>query len=477
MDSMYSLDNCLNNSLYNENDSENSSTIAAISTPIAPGGIGVIRVSGQSARDICDKVFRSVSGKKLCDIGGYQALYGGVYSVGGEKLDECVALNFVAPKSFTGENTVELSCHGGLFILRKVLEALYHYGARPAEAGEFTKRAFLNGKMDLAQAESVMDLINASSSQSARAALSVKEGALSKKVGKITESLIDLGSHLAAWADYPDDDIPQVDDEMLSERLGFAEKELKNLIDSFDAGRIIRQGVSTVIVGKPNAGKSTLMNLLSGCERSIVTSIAGTTRDVVEESVMLGDIPLRLADTAGIRDTDNPVEKIGVEIAKNRLKSAELIFAVFDSSVPLTSEDIGLIEEIKGIPCVAVINKSDLESKIDMSYIENEFDNIVYISALNGEGINELISAVEKLFGTGGVDFTSGVLYSERQKNDALKAYEAVKEAKSAFENGFTLDAVTVSCEGAVSALLELTGQRASEEIVASVFEKFCVGK
>lgn len=221
---------------------------------------------------------------------------------------------------------------------------------------------------------------------------------------------------MAAWADYPDDDIPQVDDEMLSERLGFAEKELKNLIDSFDAGRIIRQGVSTVIVGKPNAGKSTLMNLLSGCERSIVTSIAGTTRDVVEESVMLGDIPLRLADTAGIRDTDNPVEKIGVEIAKSRLKSAELIFAVFDSSVPLTSEDIGLIEEIKGIPCVAVINKSDLESKIDMSYIKNEFDNIVYISALNGEGINELISAVEKLFGTGGVDFTSGVLYSERQR-------------------------------------------------------------
>ena len=466
----------LNDNL-NDNLNNNGDTIAAISTPLAPGGIGVIRVSGSSAREIADKVFKSVGGKKLTQIDGYTALYGGVYSESGEKLDECVALNFIAPKSFTGEDTVELSCHGGVYILRKVLEALYAFGARPAQAGEFTKRAFLNGKMDLAQAESVMDLISAQSMQSARAALSVKDGALSKKVGKITEALVDLGAHLSAWADYPDDDIPQVDDEMLRERLSFAESELKKLIDSFDAGKILRQGVNTVIAGKPNAGKSTLMNLLSGCERSIVTSIAGTTRDVVEESVMLGDVPLRLADTAGLRDTDNEVEKIGVQIAKNRLKSAELVFAVFDSSVPLTEDDFELIDAIKDIPSVAVINKTDLDSKIDIKYIEQKFENIVYISALSGEGIDDLKNAVDKIFGTGKVDFTSGVLYSERQKNDALKAYEAVKEAKEAFEYGFTLDAVTVSCEAAVSALLELTGQRASEEIVAQVFEKFCVGK
>ncbi|MDO4459685.1 MAG: tRNA uridine-5-carboxymethylaminomethyl(34) synthesis GTPase MnmE [Clostridia bacterium] len=454
-----------------------SDSIAAISTPLAPGGLGVIRVSGEHAAEISDKVFKSVSGRSLAELEGYHALFGFVYDEKGEKLDECVALRFRAPHSYTGENTVELSCHGGVYILKKVLEALYKAGARPADNGEFTKRAFLNGKLDLAQAESVMDIISARSSSAARAALSVKDGALSKSIGKITEELIDLGSHLSAWADYPDDDIPQVDDDMLSSRLMNAKTVLEKLINGFDAGRIIKEGINTAIVGKPNAGKSTLMNLLSGCERSIVTSFAGTTRDIVEENIMLGNIPLRLADTAGIRETDNPVEKIGVDLARNRLKSSELVFAVFDSSLPLTDEDYELTEAVKDIPNVAVVNKSDLETRVDMDYIRANFKNIVFISALSGEGTKELTEAVEGILGTGNIDFSAGVLYTERQKNDAVRALDCINEAYDAFMMGFTLDAVTVSCEGAVSALLELTGQRASEEIVAQVFEKFCVGK
>lgn len=452
-------------------------TIAAISTPMAPGGIGVIRISGSDAQVIADRVFTAFNGKKLQDIEGYRALYGKVCDAKGDKIDECVALNFRAPKSFTGENVVELSCHGGIYVMRRVLSEIYAAGARPAQAGEFTKRAFLNGKMDLAQAESVMDIISAQGEQAAKAAMTVKDGVLSEKIGKITDDIVDLCSHLAAWADYPDDDIPQVDDEMLKSRLGNAKVQLEKLLSTFDTGKIFRSGVNTVIAGKPNAGKSTLMNLLAGCERSIVTSHAGTTRDVVEETIMLGDIPLRLADTAGIRTTDDPVEKIGVDLARERIKSAQLVMAVFDSSADLTEDDISLIEDIKSIPSIAIVNKTDLEAKMDIDYIKSKFSNVVFISAISGEGIEELKAAAEKVLKTENFDTSNGVLYTERQRDDAQKALDCINEAISAFESEYTLDAVTVSSEGAVSYLLELTGKRVSEAVVDSVFEKFCVGK
>lgn len=454
-----------------------SNTIAAIATPIATGGIGMIRISGSDAQLIADKVFISHGGKKLGDIDGYRALYGYVCDSTGAKTDECVALNFLAPKSFTGENVVELSCHGGIFIMKKILSAVYSAGARPAQPGEFTKRAFLNGKMDLAQAESVMDIISAQGEQSARAALSVKDGVLSGKISAISDALINLSAHLAAWADYPDDDIPQVDDDMLKSRMNSAKNELTKLLETFNSGRVYREGVNTVIAGKPNAGKSTLMNLLAGCERSIVTSYAGTTRDVVEESIMLGDIPLRLADTAGIRETDDPVEMIGVDLARQRVKSAQLVLAVFDSSGSLTADDLQLIEDIKGIPAIAVINKTDLQPCIDIDFIINNFENIVFISAISGKGVEELAAAAENVLKLGNFDASTGVLYSERQRDDVRKALECVEEAIEAFNFGYTLDAVTVSIDSAVSALLELTGKRVSETVVDSVFEKFCVGK
>lgn len=463
-------------SIMNENSgSLFSAVIAAVSTPLGSGGIGVIRISGPKAQAVADKVFRGK--KKIGDLAPYQAVFGAVYDSAGMKLDECVALNFVAPNSFTGENVVELSCHGGQYILKRVLEALFAAGARPADAGEFTKRAFLNGKLDLTQAESVMELICATGERAREAALAAKDGALSKGILGITEALVAVGAELSAWADYPDDDIPQVDEKLLKTKLEEAGTKLADLLLRFETGRLFRDGVNTVIAGRPNAGKSTLMNLLSGCERSIVTEIAGTTRDIVEERVMLGDIPLILADTAGLRQTEDPVERIGVRMAKDRLSSAELILAVFDASVPLNGEDHLLLSSLTGRPAIAVINKSDLPPEIDVALIQKSVPWVVEISALRGYGLEELKEAVQKLLKTD--SFVSGTtnLCTQRQRESVRQAESAVSGAYSALTGGFTLDAVTVEVEQAIAALLELTGQRVSEAVIDSVFSRFCVGK
>lgn len=453
-----------------------SNTIAAISTAQGAGGIGVIRISGEKAKAVADKVFHSAGGKKLSEMKGYTALYGKV-AEGGEAIDEAVALVFCAPHSYTGEDVVELSCHGGMYLCRRVLHAVLRAGARAAEPGEFTRRAFLNGKMDLAEAESVMDLIGAKGRQAARVALAGREGALSGRIKTVKEALVSSAAHLSAWADYPEEDIPQVDAVLLKTQLQTAKKELLALLHTYGAGKAVREGVDTVIAGRPNVGKSALMNLLSGCERSIVTDIPGTTRDVVEETVLLGDVALRLSDTAGIRETIDPVERIGVGRAKQRLLSAELVLAVFDASQPLTEDDKGLIQSIGEAPAVAVVNKTDLESKIDVEYIQKFIKHIVYISALKGEGLNQLTETVSALLHTDRIDPAAGVLSSERQYAAVREAVECIEEAVSALELGFTLDAVTVSIEGAVNSLCELTGERASEAVVHSVFSRFCVGK
>jgi tRNA modification GTPase len=454
----------------------NSSTIAAISTPQAPGGIGIVRISGPDAHEIAQKVFAAKSGKTFDSISGYQALYGRVHD-GQEDIDEAIALNYRAPASFTGEDVVELSCHGGLYLLRHVLKAVFEAGAKPAAAGEFTRRAFLNYKIGLTEAESIMQLISAQGEQAAKAALAGHDGALEKKIIKIRELLIETAAHLSAWADYPEDDIPQVNTESLEGTLLTAKAEVERLLSQFDAGRAIREGVNTVIAGRPNVGKSTLMNLLSGCERSIVTEYAGTTRDVVEDTVIFGDIPLHLADTAGIRFTDDPVERIGVSRAREKVKAAQLVFAVFDSSQKLNEEDKELISVIEDSPAIAVINKSDLPTLIDNKYINENFKHVVYISALSGEGLQELKDNVAELMQTAQLNPADGILFTERQRDAARNAGECITEALLAVEHGITLDAVTVSIEGAISALLELTGERATEAIVDSVFSHFCVGK
>lgn len=451
-------------------------TIAAVSTPNGAGGMGVIRISGEDALAVAQRVFVSVSGKNITEMKGYTASFGKVVD-DTEIIDEAVALVFRAPHSYTGEDVVEISCHGGQYVTKKVLRTILAHGAEPAGAGEFTKRAFLNGKLGLTEAEAVMDIISANGEQAARAALGVKEGRLRKRIDSVRERLVAQAAHLSAWADYPEDEIPEVDENELRDELEICIGELSKLLNDYDAGRTIREGVDTVIAGKPNVGKSTLMNLLSGCERSIVTNIPGTTRDIIEETVMLGDVPLRLSDTAGIRSTDDPVESIGVQRARDRLLSAGLVFAVFDSSVPLDDDDRELIDLLTGAPAVAVINKTDLEGRIDDGFIRDKIPHIVYISAKTGNGYDELERQVSEIVGTVGLDASQGILANERQKLDAQKALDSLNEAVSALDCGITLDAVTVIIEDAINSLLELTGERAHEAVVDKVFSRFCVGK
>lgn len=452
------------------------STIAAISTAQGQGGIGVIRVSGEQAFTIVDKIFKSVSGKKIMDIKGYTALFGHIYN-NEEVLDEAVVLKYVAPKSFTGENVVEISCHGGMYITKEVLNAVIMAGASLAEPGEFTKRAYLNGKMDLTEAESVMDIISAKSKSAARAALFVKNGALFKKSQQVKQLLLDKAAHLSAWADYPEEDIPEVSEDSIMEAIEESISILEKLLSTYDMGQVVKEGIDTVIAGRPNAGKSTLMNLLVGREKSIVTNIAGTTRDVVEDTVLVGNVMLKLSDTAGIRDTDNEIEKIGVQKTFDKINGAGLVIALFDNNEELNSEDIDLINKIKDMRCIAVINKIDLEDKVDKKYITDNIDNVVYISAKQQDNIDELKNMIEKIAGTEDFDPSAGIIANERQRNAIRNAVNSLYEAKESLAMGMTMDAITVSLQETIDYLLELTGEKAGEEIVDSVFHNFCVGK
>ena len=455
---------------------DQNTTIAAISTAQGEGGIGVIRISGERAIEIADAVFKNINGKKLADMKGYTAAYGSILYEN-EKLDEAVALVFRAPHSYTGENVVELSCHGGIYITRQVLRAVLEAGAKPAEAGEFTKRAFLNGKLDLTEAEAVMDIISAKSRSAARSALSVKDGALRRKINSVKDDLLSIAAHLSAWADYPEEDIAEVTDEMIFDSCDKAIAALSHLLDTYDMGQAVKQGIDTVIAGRPNVGKSTLMNLLSGYEKSIVTDIPGTTRDVVEDTVLVGNVLLRLSDTAGLRDTDDKVEKIGVDRAKKRLEQCGLLLAVFDNSRELDDDDMQLLETAAQVPTIAIINKTDLENQLDITVIESKVKNIITISAARGEGREAIVEAVEKIAGTDRLNPSEGILSNERQRANVRNALASVREAKAALEIGMTYDAVTVSLEDAISELLEMTGERTSDEIIDRVFHNFCVGK
>lgn len=452
------------------------STVAAISTGMAPGGIGVVRISGEKAVETAQKVFSSFSGKKLSEIGGYHALYGRARDEKGD-IDNVIALVFKAPKSYTGEDVVEISCHGGLYVTNRVLKAVLRAGAEPAGPGEFTKRAFLNGKTDLSAAESVMNMISAQGEQAEKIALSVMEGRLFKQIKEISDSLLYDMALLSAWVDYPYEEIEELSGENLSAHVKNGIEKLDALIKGFDKGQIILEGVDTAIVGRPNVGKSTLMNLLSGTEKSIVTEIAGTTRDIVEDTVNLGSVTLRLADTAGMRSTEDTVESIGVERAVKRLESAGLVLAVFDSSRPLNDEDRRLIGLCRGKKAIAVINKTDLDGNYLFDEISENFAKTVFISAKTGEGRQQLEEAVGSVLGTADFDCTGAALVNERQRDCCKKALDALADAQTAVETGMTMDAVTVCLDSAVENLMTLTGERATDMVVNEIFSKFCVGK
>ena len=452
------------------------STIAAISTGRAPGGIGVVRISGEDAIKIGDKIFSSFGGKKLCEIDGYSALYGKAHDKDSD-IDTVVALLFRAPKSYTGEDVVEISCHGGLFVTDKVLKAAFESGAIPAEAGEFTKRAFLNGKMDLTSAESVMNVISAQGEQAEKIALGVLEGRLFKEIKGITDKLVYDLALLSAWVDYPYEEIEDLSANNLGEHIEYSKKSLEKLIKDFGTGQIIIEGVDTAIVGCPNVGKSTLMNLLSGTEKSIVTEIAGTTRDIVEDTVNVGGITLRLADTAGVRETDDLVESIGVDRAVKRLEKAELVLAVFDASRELNDSDRRLIDLCKGKKAIGIVNKTDLDKNYLNDEIENNFSQTVFISAKKGTGKEDLAKAVEELLGTADFDTSAVAVVNERQCECCKKALEALYDAENALSLGLTMDAVTVCLDSAIENLMVLTGEKATELVVNEIFAQFCVGK
>lgn len=451
-------------------------TIAAVATGNAAGGIGVIRISGDKAIEIASKVFAPCDNSSLTQLAGYRAKFGNIIC-NGEAADNAVALVFRAPKSYTGEDVVELSVHGGLYIVQKTLEAVFEAGAEPAEAGEFTKRAFLNGKMDLTQAESVADFISAQGDAAAKASFNLLQGALSKRISTVLESLVDSSALMAAWVDYPDEEIPELESETLEKTLEEAQKSLGTLIKNYENGQTITQGVDTAIVGKPNAGKSTLMNLLVGRDKSIVTDIAGTTRDVVEDCVRLGNLVLHLSDTAGIRESDDVVEAIGIRRAKEKIDSAALVIAVFDSSTPLDENDRQIIEKCKGKKAVAVINKIDLDETVTIPEIENAFNKTVYISAKNDSSLDTLENAVSELLGVSEFDSSAPILANIRQKNCCKAALFSIEEALFALQSGLTYDAVNVMIDSAVDSLLELTGKKATVEVVNNIFSKFCVGK
>lgn len=451
------------------------STIAAIATPDAPGGISVIRISGNDAFVISDRIFRSFAGKSVQDMEGYTCAYGNIVDAD-EVVDDVVLTVFRAPKSYTGENVAEISCHGGRYITRKILRLILKNGAEPAGAGEFTKRAFLNGKMSLTQAEAVMDVISSAGETELRYANALKDGAVFRRINGLKNDLVKILADLAAWADFPEEDVPEVRPEVLLAELEELSQKFAKLAATYDSGRIIRDGINTVIVGRPNAGKSTLMNCLSGFQRSIVTDIEGTTRDVIEESIKLGDFTLRLSDTAGIRSTDDVIENMGVEIAFSRMKEADLIFAVFDSSRELSDEDKRIISNIDLSKSVAIINKIDADSKIDRDYIYSIFKYVAEISAKNEDGIEKIEKILEEMFEHNDKP-ENGFIANERQKNCLERAAEYVNEAKTALESGVLLDGITVLLDSASEKLMELTGEKVSEAVVDDVFSRFCVGK
>ena len=453
-----------------------SDTIAAIATARAPSAIGILRLTGEDTAAILDKVFRP-KGLPMSARNTRAMVLGDVLDRTGQVIDNGLAVLMRAPNSYTGEDCAEIHCHGSPLVLQEVLLALFAAGARQARGGEFTQRAFLNGRMDLIQAESVADLIDAETAEAARNAAGQLHGAISRGVEEIYDGLMDITSRFYAVVDYPDEDIEDLQRETMVETLDKAEKKLSSLLATFDRGQILKQGVPTVILGKPNAGKSSLLNALLGYDRAIVTDVAGTTRDTVEEKVRCGSILLRLCDTAGIRETEDTVERIGVQRSRDAAQRASLALLVLDASSPLTEEDEESIALAQRAPQhLVVLNKSDLPCCVDKAGLKERFGGLLEICAKSGEGVDVLADAIEALYPAGTAS-VGEVLTNARQADAVQRALVAVTAAKEALEMGMTGDAVLTDAEGALEALGELSGKSIREDLVATIFSRFCVGK
>lgn len=451
--------------------------IAAISTSLEPAAIGIVRLSGEGCIELASRVFEPAGGIPLNGAPERKMLYGSVRDLSGAVIDRGLAFVSRAPASYTGEDCAELHCHGSPVVLSEVMTALLQLGARPAEAGEFTKRAFLNGRMDLTEAEAVVDIIEAETAEAAKNAAAQLEGAIYRKTGAIYSGLIDMIAHFQAVIDYPDEEIEPLTAMEMRQTLNSAAFELKRLTDSFERGRFLKNGLPAAIIGSPNCGKSTLLNALLGYERAIVTELAGTTRDTIEECVRLGGVLLRLADTAGIRGSDDRVEALGVERSIRAAAGAKLVLLVFDGSRPLEESDRSAIEAAKSAEhVIALINKCDLPRGLEPDELRQMFETVIEISATEQTNFDKLEAAVSALFGDKAAP-GGEVLTNLRQKEAVSRAYEAVSAAAEALREGVTPDAVLSDAELALAALGELLGKNVSEDIINDIFSRFCVGK
>ncbi len=458
-------------------------TIAAISTARGKGGVALLRISGPDAVLICEKMFLPQSGKKLSEYAPRTAIFGSIYAPDdrGEwhEIDNGLATVFRAPASFTGEDTVEICCHGGILLTQTVLTACIAAGARAAEAGEFTRRAFLNGKMGLSAAEALGDLLEAQTREQLTLAHAGTDGRVERKCREIYDALCAVLSSVYAKIDYPDEDLAEMSREEMEASLAECSTRIEKLLDTYRTGHAIAEGIPTVICGKPNVGKSSLYNLIVGRDAAIVTDVEGTTRDILTETAALGRVTLRLFDTAGLHETDDVVEKIGIDRARKALEDAELILTVFDGSVAPDAEDKALTESLSNTDAtvIAVVNKSDL-GVVEKEFYTSHFAHAVTLSAKGGKGIEELSALVESCFINGELDTqTDTVLTNARQKGAALTALEAIKRAREGLAYGLPVELCCSDCEAAMQAIAELDGRAVSEDIVSHIFSHFCVGK
>ena len=457
--------------------------IAAVATGSAVTAIGIVRVSGEGCAALCERVFRAANGKPLADQPPRSMVFGEMLDREGRVIDQGLAVRFPGPGSYTGEESAEFHCHGSPVVLRELLSALFAAGARQAGPGEFTKRAFLNGRMDLTEAEAVIDLIDAETAAAARNAAAQLEGGLRRRLEPIQDALLEVASRFYAVVDYPDEDIEDVRPEEIAAALASAALGLGALLATAGRGKVLKNGVRTAIVGRPNAGKSSLLNALAGYDRAIVTDIPGTTRDTVEESVLCGGVLLRLIDTAGIRATDDPVERLGVERSRQAVASAELVIALIDGTGDVTEEDQEILALAQTAPHYIVAeSKNDLlppgEARVlSLPRGARKPDAYLSLSSVAPGGLRLLEEAVARIFPAGDPGEAGGLLTDQRQEDAARRALDAVERAKAALDAGMTPDAVLTDAEEALDALGELTGRTAKEEIVSRIFSRFCVGK
>lgn len=456
-------------------------TIAAISTPHGTGGVGIIRISGDKSFEIAQKIF--VGRKDFSLIKSHTINYGKIVNPkNGITVDEVLVSKMKKPNTFTKEDVVEINCHGGLVVLKSILELCIDQGARIAEPGEFTKRAFLNGRLDLSQAEAVIDLINSKTNESSKAAVSQLEGKLSKKLKEARSKLIELLAHIEVTVDYPEHDIEEITGQMIYKEIGEVKEKLIDIVKGFEKGRIIREGIDAVIIGRPNVGKSSLLNELSGKNRAIVTDIPGTTRDIIEEYINISGIPVRIIDTAGIRETEDVVERIGVEKTHKAIDDADLIIMMIDvkRGMDEDEEDINILNKLVDKKLIILLNKIDLVDKDEISHIENLLEGKKYIKTSLKEdiGLKELGDAITELFVKGEVNLKEEVLLTNvRHKNLIDKAMSSIDDAMNAHESAMPLDLITIDIINAADYLGQITGESVSEDVMHEIFSRFCLGK